>query len=275
MTSIVLWVAVDAHGPTSINLASDSRISWSNAQKISHVWDFGRKLFASKKYPEILGYCGDVLFPSQVIGQIVEHIDTGILFDINDAPEIKLQKILKLVQQSFSDYPNNFNEWQGSEIVYCTRQNCDVKSIFYAWILRCTSDKGWSVGRPLTIPTTSGIIEILGSGKTIVKKYFNKLNDSELRGTSRIVFTAFCDALKSNEDPRTGGVPQLVAIHRTGTAKSFGVIYNNERYLLGLPVDQEDKWEGVNWRNELFERCDGMTMSVLDGAQRHARPNGG
>ena len=38
-----------------------------------------KKVFASKKYPEIFGYAGDVLFPSIVLEQIIELIDAGVL----------------------------------------------------------------------------------------------------------------------------------------------------------------------------------------------------
>ena len=60
MTSLLAWVGVDSRHLSSIYLASDSRISWGDVAN----WDFGRKLFASTKYPEIIGYVGDVLFPS-------------------------------------------------------------------------------------------------------------------------------------------------------------------------------------------------------------------
>ena len=75
MTSFVAWVGVDARGPASIYLASDSRISWVDPDKTFETWDYGRKLFASKKYPEIFGYFGDTLFPSQMLGQVLDLIE--------------------------------------------------------------------------------------------------------------------------------------------------------------------------------------------------------
>ena len=59
MTMLVSWIGVDTHGPTSAYIAADSRISWD----ASNAFDFAKKVFAAKKYPEIFGYAGDVLFP--------------------------------------------------------------------------------------------------------------------------------------------------------------------------------------------------------------------
>ena len=75
MTMLVSWIGIDTHGPTSAYIAADSRISWNMTNK----FDFGKKVFASKKYPEILGYAGDVLFPSIVLEQIIELIDADVL----------------------------------------------------------------------------------------------------------------------------------------------------------------------------------------------------
>ena len=63
MTSLVAWVASDSHGPASLNLASDSRISWTAGRSVVHHWDHGKKVFASATSPVIVGYVGDVLFP--------------------------------------------------------------------------------------------------------------------------------------------------------------------------------------------------------------------
>jgi len=118
------------------------------------------------------------------------------------------------------------------------------------------------------LPIMSGLLLATGSGETTLKKFYEKWNNSEIGNTSRNVFGAFCDALKSGGDPRSGGAPQLVGLYREGTAKSFGIIFNNERYLFGLPVNSDAEWEKVEWRNELFERCNAESRTILEGAQR-------
>ena len=81
MTTLLSWVGIDTHGAASVYIASDSRISCGCSQQ----WDVGRKVFASKTSPKIFGYCGDVSFPIQILGQLVELIDTGCLFEKNDS----------------------------------------------------------------------------------------------------------------------------------------------------------------------------------------------
>lgn len=51
MMLLASWAAIDTHGISSAYIVSDSRISWGNKK----YFDFGKKVFASKKYPEIFG----------------------------------------------------------------------------------------------------------------------------------------------------------------------------------------------------------------------------
>ncbi|MEP0886097.1 hypothetical protein NDI49_31680 [Trichocoleus sp. ST-U3] len=268
MTSLIAWIGTGAGGLNSVYLASDSRISWSG-NSTPLVWDCGRKLFASRKYPDILGYCGDVLFPSQILAQVIEHINADLLFKAEDAPRTKFEKIVSIIKQSFLGYPI----WSSDtvSIIYCTRQNFSKQPAAYIWRLTWKAGE-WNTNL-LPLPIRSGLVTALGSGEKTINAFYEKWNQSEISNTSRNVFSAFCDALKSGGDSRSGGSPQLVGFYREGSAKSFGVIYNNERYLFGLPVNQDAEWEGVEWRNELFERCDGKDKVALEGTQRHARPN--
>lgn len=267
MTSLIAWIGV-AQGFSSIYLASDSRISWgSNAP--SPVWDCGRKLFASKNYPEILGYCGDVLFPSQVLAQIVEHIDAGLFFRVDETPQEKAEKLFSNLKSSFQSYP--IQQPNQISVIYCTRQNIGKQPTIYTWSISWEAGI-WKMVLIPFLPYKSGLLIAIGSGERTIESFYDKWNKSEINNTSRNVFSAFCDALKSGEDYRTGGAPQLVGLYRKGAAKSFGIIFNNERYLFGLPVNPDAEWTKVEWRNELFERCDAESRIVLEGAQKHARP---
>ena len=57
MTLLVAWAGVDTHGTSFVYIASDSRISWGTTA----TFDYGRKVFAFAHWPDVLGYCGDVL----------------------------------------------------------------------------------------------------------------------------------------------------------------------------------------------------------------------
>lgn len=50
MTMLVSWIGVDTHGPSSVYIAADSRISWTQ----EHKFDFGKKVFASKNILKFL-----------------------------------------------------------------------------------------------------------------------------------------------------------------------------------------------------------------------------
>lgn len=268
MTSLVAWLGVDSRSPSSIYLASDSRISWGTER----TSDQCHKLFASWRHPEILGYVGYVPFPSQALGQLVNRIDARLLFGVREPPQGKWTKIVSFVQESFEVYPaENSLDFT---IVYCTREDSGMDSVFHVCTLSWTPGEGWINTQSIDLPKRSGIIRILGSGEKSVSKWHSYWSETTHRRTSRSVFSAFCDALQSGEDKASGGAPQLVGIYRKRAAETFGIIYNNKRYLRGLPVDATDDLDAVEWRNSLFERCDWRTMKPLEGAQRHSRPRG-
>ncbi len=127
----------------------------------------------------------------------------------------------------------------------------------------------------LPIPEASGIIKAWGSGEAAVARWYERWLSTRQGGrTSRSVFSAFCDALASGDDPFTGGAPQLVGLYRQGVGETLGVVFQGVRYILGVPIQDLALVTSVEWRNALFERCDGHSMERLEGAQRHGRPKG-
>jgi hypothetical protein len=268
MTSLITWAGVDTHGIASIYIASDSRVTWGKERK----WDYARKIFASLNYPDILGYFGDVSFPSHVLGQLMDLIDTKVLFSNNDLLDAKVSKVFKLIKDSFGDYPTD--QSHPFAIIYCTRENEGLQSLFHISLLGWSLEKGWYEERP-KLPQTSSIIYVLGTGKASIEKWYERWNSiKNEKGTSRAIFSAFCDSLASESDDFSGGAPQLVGIYRKWVGKNFGVLYKGKRYILGLPVNEINNLESLEWRNSLFERCDGVTMRRLDDAQTHTRPRG-
>ena len=264
MTSLVVWVGVDSRGPASFYFASDSRISWGN----NLTWNYGRKLFASQKHPDVFGYCGDVLFPSLILGQLISMMDSEIIFVSQESPEEKFKWISFLIQQTFHELPqaaqNTFH------IVYCSRCGEGMMSTFEMYTLEWNSKDGW-VSSKLLLPVQSNLVLCLGSGRNAIRVSHLCWQQTEVKGTSRAVFSAFCDSLETGLDPYTGGAPQLVGLYRKGYAKNFGIIFKEQRYLLGLPIN-EANFTIVEWRNCLFERCDPCTKHRLPDAQPQPRP---
>ena len=266
MTSAAAWLAVDSRGPSAFYLASDSRISW---EHLGGRWDFGRKLFASRNFPDIFGYCGDVLFPSLALGQALSLADKRVLFAPDDGPLIRHQKLITTVKFSFGSYPPEVR--RDFTILHASRENSGMASQFYFWSLEWSPSRGWA-SKLLDLPKESVLVLAVGSGKQSLMDW-NREWRERLGRTSRSVFGSFCDSLRSRQDPNSGGAPQLVGIYRTGAARSFGVIYDKQRFLFGMPITDECSCDSAEWRNCLFERCDGRTMERLESAQPQPRPD--
>ena len=121
----------------------------------------------------------------------------------------------------------------------------------------------------ITLPSSSGVLFSLGSGAKEFNKNLKRYQDGPNRGTSRSVFHCFCDTLFNIKDKQCGGAPQLVGVYRKpgSPAIAYGIIVDKKRYFLGAPIDKNVDFEGVEWRNDLFELCDGKTMKRLSHAQ--------
>ena len=267
MTSLIVWTGVDSRAPASIYLASDSRISWENGD----TWDFGRKVFASYRHADILGYYGDALFTSQVLGQILNLIDADSLFTADSSAELKFEAISTMVKQAHATYPQQMR--RRFSVVHCSRRGSGMSTSFALFELLWDPSRGWQE-KTIQVPTRSEVAAVYGSGAQSIGESVRRWKSSEVGGTSRSAFSAFCDSLASGSDQATGGAPQLAGTYRLGAARSFGVICKKRRYLNGLCVDGLPYLGGVEWFNESFERCDWRTMDRLSTAQPQPRPQG-
>jgi hypothetical protein len=63
-------------------------------------------------------------------------------------------------------------------------------------------------------------------------------------------------------------VPLLVGVYRNPktNGQTFGMLNDNKRYLLGSIVRNGRNYGGTEWRNRLFEKCNGETMKIIDSA---------
>lgn len=270
MTTLLAWTGIDTHGPASVYIASDSRISWGSGR----YWNVGRKVFASKTRPEVFGYCGAVTFPIQILGQLVDLIDLGLFFSESDSYDSKLEKVIAKISDSYRNLP--ISQHEKCQIFYASRVGSRMSSTFHAATIDV--NRGGVSASKIDYPKNSGIIAMAGTGKPSLAFSYEEWigphykDPSQLGRTSRSVFGAFCDALASGKDPYSGGAPQLVGLYRAGAAKAFGIIYNGSRYINGLEVSVIPGLNSVEWRNNLFERCCGENMEILKSAQRQPRP---
>jgi hypothetical protein len=282
LTTLAGWVGVDSRGPSSLYLVADSRITWltngvTGSQTGEPTWDNGRKTFASHTSAEVFGYAGDVLFPTQTVGQIADLIDRGAAPIDGATPERRLAWIAKSLEASCKTYPVAAS--RDFSLLYCGRQGEGMTCCFYAFAL------GFKQGvlatqTPIPIPASSGPLTYFdgkerfafGSGRDGFKQCWEKWRASEVGGTSRSVFSAFTDHIKSGTDPYTGGPPQLVGIYRAKPAKSFGIVWEQRRFLGGMEVFAVEDEKRLKWHNDLFEICDPGSMGRAQGAQPQPRP---
>nr|WP_320024119.1 hypothetical protein [uncultured Acetobacterium sp.] len=270
MTMLASWICHDTHGPTSAYIVADSRFSTSSSVN----FDFGKKVFASKSFPELFGYAGDVLFPSVVLSQIVEMIDSGILLNEKMRCEEKNSIIFERICNSLLKYQDILGNGV-VQIMHITRDTCFEKyPMFYEYILTWTKSSAFS-WENVKLPAESGVLgvlEVLGSGRREFHENYNRYQGGINKSTSRNVFHCFMDTLENIKDPFCGGAPQLVGLYRkpfTG-GMSYGILYKGKRYFLGMEIPKGSSFDKVEWRNELFEICDGDTRKIADGAMKQA-----
>ena len=269
MTLLVSWVGVDTHGTASAYIAADSRVSWGNIAAFDH----GRKVFALRHSPDILGYCGDVLFPTMVLSQITEMADSGMLFSPQATCKERFEAIKEKLVQQFHKYPGMVEGIMTDTLQVLHISRNPVNNLqFECRLIQWSKKNGWS-GKDKTMPLKSDILFTLGSGKMEFNSNYERYKEGPDKRTSRSVFHCFCDTLFNIRDKKCGGAPQLVGVYRKpdSPAMTFGIIIGKHRYFLGAQVDYNLGFNSVEWRNDLFELCDGVTMKKHIYAQ--SRPD--
>lgn len=272
MTTLISWAsykAGHAHSPNSIYFASDSRITWGSHKK---HWDGGRKVFACRLEPHIFGYCGDVVFPSLVIAQMVSAIDSGVLFPSAASAEQKQSAVLETLKKSFqrrNDAPD-----QDFSILHALRVGQDKKRAFSVWSIEYESKQKTWRSTPLALPSATGIAAMLGTGRASVTKYIKLWSASDVGGRSSAIFSGFCDALFSGEDKYSGGMPQICALNPGSHAQTLGFINDKAHFLHGLEMVPVKTLYRIKWFDRHFQAIDPSTMKLKAKAKRLKRPSG-
>ena len=280
MTTLIAWAAVDQNFTTAVYVASDSRLTWGDRER----WDLGRKIFTSEKHPEILGYTGDALFCSQVLGQVISFIDTCAPMKELSTHVDKFQKVRLLLERAFSTYPQTFC-LPNFTIFYLTR----IEKIWGACTFEWTINQGWlppkihkilqnaqevrESGSNDQSRAKSLIFLADGSGGDRFRTFYDESRWSkQLPLLSRGIFGAFCDFIDSDLDPLTGGYPQLSCLYSTMAAQKIGFTEGDSRYLYGIELEAGDLDNRVRWVNRTFENCEPRSGGLLHNAQRQPAP---
>jgi hypothetical protein len=267
MTSLVAWVGADSRGPSSLNIAADSRITWGAGTSVSYHWDQGKKVFASSSVPLVIGFVGDVLFPALVLPGVIDRIDRGVFRPDGSVVE----GVIAALRRGWRDYPPAERRDVNVYVAYRTGEGMSCRFRLTSLSHRSGASADWAA-RDIPVPSCSAFLKIDGSGKTAVKTALDAWQATSAADTSRAVFSGFVDAVTGRVDPDSGGAPQLGCIYRTGPGRLLGIIHDSQRYFAGAHLIGDEALDGIEWGNALFERADGHTKQRLPGAQPQPRP---
>lgn len=266
MTILIGWLGVDSHSPCSAYLMSDSRFTWGGTPP---GYNYGQKLFALNNSPDIFGYCGDVLFASQTISQIVALDNSHLLFPQNSDCAAKSKIVFEQIERQFASYPDR----RTSSIYHISR---DFDATFHVYKYSCKGlSAKWELQEVMFSKTTSSLIFVDGSGASEFQNLYRKYQNGDIAGTSRNIYQCFCNSLMHSKIPTCGGSPQLVGLYRGKKFNGlpFGIIYQKKRHFLGSPSPKMPDYNVVRWYNENFEICDGNSMERFPDAMRQPNPN--
>jgi hypothetical protein len=270
VTSFVSWLGADSRGPTSIYFASDSRISWGNDPL---AWDTGRKLFACRESPEMFGFTGYVLLPQSVLTRASDFIDRRIWSSL--ALSSPAERAAKLAEITRIEVRSHARPLAGDfSLFYAARsgEGMPDRCSFQLFQVHCSAGSREVTVHRVLVPTASSVLRTHGTGAESVNHWVARWHASDQGGTSRAVFSAFCDSLRAKQDARSGGEPQLIGLYRHKNAQVFGVVTERGPSFEGILGVEVPRQAGIEWRDEAFQRVksDG---SLLKAAQPHARPD--
>lgn len=252
--------------PASVYIATDSLITWQDGD----VWQHGKKVFACSTSPDVFGFCGDRLFASVVLGQVVNSIDSGYLFNDGEDAASRMSKVAQLIWQLWDTYPPKKKD--KVHILHVTREGEGVGARFICQEHKLYPAKAPQVMAPIVAPSgeRSRPLMARGTGAASVTDSIDEWNRQfSNRHTSRAMFAAFCGSGQSRKDSATGGVPQLVGLYRIGNGRNFGVVWDDKLYFDGMFTLSKTNKEGVKWRNHTFEIVDPKTRLRAAGAASH------
>lgn len=155
MTTLVSWIAYDQRAPAAAYIATDSRISGKGQ---SCAWDGVRKCFASRRHADIFGYYGNVQFPSLVLGQLVDALDSGYLVAADASLEERQEAVTTGFKQALEAYPTEWN-LDHFTVLHVGRIAEGMDLRFQAMILEC-KDRALGLSRKTSL--TGGEMLTLG-----------------------------------------------------------------------------------------------------------------
>lgn len=190
MTTLISWVSRDQRASSAIHVASDSRITWGSER---NRWDAGRKVFASATTPDVFGYCGDVVFPALVLGQIASAADAGLLFPAHSTATDRHNIVLDSFKASMGRSHNA--PTQAFSILHASREETAGRVMPLLWHVSYDIQGRW--GDTLVTPMDgSGVYALHGSGAKTAKEELHRWAGTDIGGTVGLYTVASAKPLR-------------------------------------------------------------------------------
>lgn len=271
MTTIVAWVSYQNGKPSALTFASDSRLSWSQE---GARWDFGRKIFWCKNTPDVFGFAGDVVTQSTILSQVCEIFDYATIEIVPASAESRHRFFVDLAKSAVGALKGVV--MQETDVLHGLREEEGGGCSFRLWRTRfapltgtCTDDEMKFSPRGLkSRHDDPGQFFSAGSGSDKHRNHWQR-RIKEAGDTSRSVFRALVDVIDKGEDARTGGLPQIVSLGRTGFPKPVGVSINDARSVCGMPLGESGAGGTIEWRDENFQFLKPQTLLRKSNAPEH------
>jgi len=229
-------------------------------------------VFASPSSPELFGFVGYVILPYMILTGAIEVIARAQRPEnASKTADDRAAWLKARISAASLRYPPTPDG--DFAIFYGTRQGCGMpgRSAFAMYRIKGKAGSAKVSSEKLEIPFVSSVLRTEGTGKASVDEWQLRWERSDQGNTSRTMFSAFCDALASGSDTKTGGEPQLVGLYREGHARLFGVVTKNGYSVSGDLNPEIAEGSVAEWRDSLFQRVD-RNGRVLKRAQRQVRP---
>jgi hypothetical protein len=272
MTTLQSWISYSDTGespdlPRAVYLASDSRITWGQSDR---RWEAGRKVFAPNFEPHLFGFCGDVVLPALIIGQVVSAIDAGVLFGREATGNERHEAVLRAVERGVASAI--MTPTMDFSIHHVYREKNWPQTHFRAWTIFYSSNQRSCKSQELGMLSKTGVVGAYGSGRKSAEAHHDLWQATESAGRSRAILSAFCDSIRSGKDPLSGGPPQLAALYTKGAPVQIGMFFEGRRYLNGLELEVGPNLTNAEWRDCLGQVINPETGGVIEGARRFGRP---
>jgi hypothetical protein len=255
MTLALIWPHGHKNSVTSLNIATDSRLSDTQG----HTWDHGTKVFRIYPSHHYLVYCGDSILALQAILQAIAIVNSSRTLGQADGPKCpqigaRASAVVNHLRVAFQGFPQAWAKQ--ATLLLCGFDYRDKKFKVH----QLTFDNQGFTEKPLKVAMGSYIV--MGSGENAAKKRIGQLGRADFPGMLSVLQATIDDPSVKT----VGGFPQMTMI-RKADSKPVGfrrVIDARREYLLwGLPLRFRSTLCQLLFLDEQHKSCPYKNSAVI------------